>query len=449
VLYRGQTPAEAELHYLENAKKLAMYGIDLHQAKDSEGVEILLGVCCSGLLVYRDRLRINRFAWGKILKISYKRNNFYIKIRPGEFDQFESTVGFKLASHKMAKRLWKTAVEHHTFFRLREPEPPQQGLLSKLGSSFQYTGRTEYQTRQAAILIDRPAPSFDRMASKRFVGSRSMDGGRATTHSEPNLNKDHAGNFDNDIIDPYESATLDMRGRLAMQRKSVPFAYTEDDRNMVVMGDAQRSSFDGGLQDSDDSSDQEDPVKKPADKKGGSAKDAKGSAANQPYDQIVVTKTVYVTSAPPTALNKEMFPPDDIRVEADTSAHPEVKQSVGVVSSQPINQIFLKTDRSPIDMTAADTSPVLSTEQQSTTVRTTTTTTTTVKRIVDGDDVDDKNGVSTVIQKRIVISTDGDVDHDKALAEAIQSVTDMNPDWSVEKIEVETQPDVEINGTKD
>lgn len=44
----------------------------------------MLGVCASGLLIYRDRLRINRFAWPKILKISYKRNNFYIKIRPGE-----------------------------------------------------------------------------------------------------------------------------------------------------------------------------------------------------------------------------------------------------------------------------------------------------------------------------------------------------------------------------
>ncbi len=116
--FRGQTPAEAELHFLENAKKLAMYGVDLHPAKDSEGVDIMLGVCASGLSVYRDRLRINRFAWPKILKISYKRHNFYIKIRPGEYEQFESTVCFKLINHRAAKKLWKVCVEHHTFFRL-------------------------------------------------------------------------------------------------------------------------------------------------------------------------------------------------------------------------------------------------------------------------------------------------------------------------------------------
>ena len=94
-----------------------MYGVNLHPAKDSDSVDILLGVCASGLLVYKDKLRINRFAWPKILKISYKRNNFYIKIRPGEFETFESTIGFKLGNHKAAKRLWKVCVEHHTFFR--------------------------------------------------------------------------------------------------------------------------------------------------------------------------------------------------------------------------------------------------------------------------------------------------------------------------------------------
>ncbi|CAH2284790.1 band 3 isoform X1 [Pelobates cultripes] len=173
--YRGMTPAEAEMHFLENAKKLSMYGVDLHHAKDSEGVEIMLGVCASGLLIYRDRLRINRFAWPKVLKISYKRNNFYIKIRPGEFEQFESTIGFKLPNHRAAKRLWKVCVEHHTFFRLLLPEAPPKKFLA-LGSKFRYSGRTQAQTRRASALIDRPAPYFERSSSKRYTMSRSLDG---------------------------------------------------------------------------------------------------------------------------------------------------------------------------------------------------------------------------------------------------------------------------------
>ncbi|XP_077546677.1 erythrocyte membrane protein band 4.1 like coracle isoform X1 [Haemaphysalis longicornis] len=174
--HKGQTPAEAELHYLENAKKLAMYGVDLHQARDSEGVDITLGVCASGLLVYRDRLRINRFAWPKILKISYKRNNFYIKIRPGEFEQFESTIGFKLANHRAAKRLWKVCVEHHTFFRLMSPEPATKPrpFLPRFGSKFRYSGRTQYQTRQASARIDRPPPHFERTRSNKRFSSQTL-----------------------------------------------------------------------------------------------------------------------------------------------------------------------------------------------------------------------------------------------------------------------------------
>ncbi|XP_056591319.1 band 4.1-like protein 1 isoform X3 [Triplophysa dalaica] len=173
--YRGMTPAEAEMNFLENAKKLSMYGVDLHHAKDSEGIDIMLGVCANGLLIYRDRLRINRFAWPKILKISYKRSNFYIKIRPGEYEQFESTIGFKLPNHRAAKRLWKVCIEHHTFFRLVSPEPPPKGFMV-MGSKFRYSGRTQAQTRQASALIDRPAPQVERSTSKRYLLSRSLDG---------------------------------------------------------------------------------------------------------------------------------------------------------------------------------------------------------------------------------------------------------------------------------
>ncbi|XP_050571076.1 protein 4.1 isoform X1 [Cygnus atratus] len=177
--YRSMTPAQADLEFLENAKKLSMYGVDLHQAKDLEGVDITLGVCSSGLLVYKDKLRINRFPWPKVLKISYKRSSFFIKIRPGEQEQYESTIGFKLPSYRAAKKLWKVCVEHHTFFRLTSTEAIPKSRFLALGSKFRYSGRTQAQTRQASAMIDRPAPQFERTASKR--ASRSLDGAKRAT----------------------------------------------------------------------------------------------------------------------------------------------------------------------------------------------------------------------------------------------------------------------------
>uniref|UniRef100_A0A803YIG4 Protein 4.1 n=1 Tax=Meleagris gallopavo TaxID=9103 RepID=A0A803YIG4_MELGA len=180
--YRSMTPAQADLEFLENAKKLSMYGVDLHHAKDLEGVDITLGVCSSGLLVYKDKLRINRFPWPKVLKISYKRSSFFIKIRPGEQEQYESTIGFKLPSYRAAKKLWKVCVEHHTFFRLTSTEAIPKSRFLALGSKFRYSGRTQAQTRQASAMIDRPAPQFERTASKR--ASRSLDGAVAVITPE-------------------------------------------------------------------------------------------------------------------------------------------------------------------------------------------------------------------------------------------------------------------------
>ncbi|XP_026055205.1 band 4.1-like protein 1 isoform X5 [Carassius auratus] len=241
--YRGMSPAEAEINFLENAKKLSMYGVDLHHAKDSEGIDIMLGVCASGLLIYRDRLRINRFAWPKILKISYKRSNFYIKIRPGEvekkYEQFESTIGFKLPNHRASKRLWKVCIEHHTFFRLVSPEPPPKGFLV-IGSKFRYSGRTQAQTRQASALIDRPAPQFERSISRRYLLSRSIDGESALgdtmdrlsqhTSSEPvhSLPRDE---LDQDYLEPSLDQDLDQDHEQAedqrLERDSTPSKTVE------------------------------------------------------------------------------------------------------------------------------------------------------------------------------------------------------------------------------
>ncbi|XP_077669161.1 band 4.1-like protein 2 isoform X1 [Eretmochelys imbricata] len=204
--HRGLTPAQADSHFLENAKRLSMYGVDLHHAKDSEGVDIMLGVCANGLLIYKDRLRINRFAWPKILKISYKRSNFYIKVRPAELEQFESTIGFKLPNHRAAKRLWKVCVEHHTFYRLVSPEQPPKAKFLTLGSKFRYSGRTQAQTQQASNLIDRPAPYFERTSSKRV--SRSLDGAPV-------------GITDQSLLRDFSAATLGPTGDMVFAGEAV------------------------------------------------------------------------------------------------------------------------------------------------------------------------------------------------------------------------------------
>ncbi|KAM5164118.1 band 4.1-like protein 2 [Mantella aurantiaca] len=200
---RGLTPAQADINFLENAKKLSMYGVDLHHAKDSEGVDITLGVCSNGLLIYKDRLRINRFAWPKILKISYKRSNFFIKVRPGELEQFESTIGFKLPNHRSAKRLWKVCVENHTFYRLSSPEQPPKAKFLTLGSKFRYSGRTQAQTKDASMRIDRPAPYFERTSSKRV--SRSLDGAPIGSITDQSLLKEGP-----DAVDGVVSGRVDV-----------------------------------------------------------------------------------------------------------------------------------------------------------------------------------------------------------------------------------------------
>ncbi|XP_072572306.1 protein 4.1b isoform X8 [Paramormyrops kingsleyae] len=177
--YRSMSPAQADMMFLENAKKLSMYGVDLHQAKDLEGVDIMLGVCSSGLMVYKDKLRINRFPWPKVLKISYKRSSFFIKVRASEQEQYESMIGFKLPNYRASKKLWKVCVEHHTFFRLTSVEATTPRKFLALGSKFRYSGRTQAQTRQASSMINRPAPQFQRSASKRV--SRSLDGAAVAT----------------------------------------------------------------------------------------------------------------------------------------------------------------------------------------------------------------------------------------------------------------------------
>lgn len=80
-MHRGQLPADAEYNYLEHAKRLDMYGIDLHKATDSSNKDLQLGVTSIGLLVFQNNIRVNTFSWSKMVKVSFKRKDFFIQLR--------------------------------------------------------------------------------------------------------------------------------------------------------------------------------------------------------------------------------------------------------------------------------------------------------------------------------------------------------------------------------
>uniref|UniRef100_A0A4W3JTL4 Protein 4.1 n=1 Tax=Callorhinchus milii TaxID=7868 RepID=A0A4W3JTL4_CALMI len=375
--HRAMTPAQADLQFLENAKKLSMYGVDFHPAKDLEGVDIMLGVCSGGLLVYKDRLRINRFAWPKVLKISYKRSSFFIKIRPGE-DQCESTVGFKLPNYRAAKKLWKVCVEHHTFFRLTTPEGTPKSKFPSLGSKFRYSGRTQAQTREASALIDRPAPRFERTASKR--ASRSLDGAAvvetpdkspqaATATSAPTISQSHS-----------------------VEASSPPTVQTMKVTDPKV------------------------------------AKDEMKIEGKQ--EETIVAKREPV----PT---QEVKPP---LVKTQTVTISDVSNAENEIATKEVPVVHTETKTITYEAAQLEDGNgepgVLMSAQTITSETVSTTTTTQITKTVKG------GISETRIEKRIVITGDADVDHDQALAQAIKEAKEQHPDMSVTKVVVHQETEI-------
>ncbi|XP_072835683.2 protein 4.1 isoform X32 [Pogona vitticeps] len=448
--YRSMTPAQADLEFLENAKKLSMYGVDLHQAKDLEGVDITLGVCSSGLLVYKDKLRINRFPWPKVLKISYKRSSFFIKIRPGEQEQYESTIGFKLSSYRAAKKLWKVCVEHHTFFRLTSTEAIPKSRFLVLGSKFRYSGRTQAQTRQASALIDRPAPQFERTASKR--ASRSLDGAVAVVTpdrsprptSAPAIAQSH-------ITEPTPPALPESKEpEITKSEKETVRKEAKCEETVPEKGKTETLE---GVQDLDKTQEE---IKKHHANISELKKNFMESVPEprpSEWDKRLSThspfRTLNINGQIPTGVEGvkkatfqscERQPP---LVKTQTVTISDV--SSNVKSEIPTKEVpIVHTETKTITYEAAQTDDgsgdldpgVLLTAQTITSETTSSTTTTQITKTV-------KGGISeTRIEKRIVITGDADIDHDKVLVQAIKEAKEQHPDMSVTKVVVHQETEI-------
>ncbi|XP_062818892.1 protein 4.1 isoform X6 [Anolis carolinensis] len=470
--YRSMTPAQADLEFLENAKKLSMYGVDLHQAKDLEGVDITLGVCSSGLLVYKDKLRINRFPWPKVLKISYKRSSFFIKIRPGEQEQYESTIGFKLPSYRAAKKLWKVCVEHHTFFRLTSTEAIPKSRFLVLGSKFRYSGRTQAQTRQASALIDRPAPQFERTASKR--ASRSLDGVAVVTPdrsprptSAPAIAQSHlAEPTSPPVPDNKEPAVTKPEKETTRKEVKVEEAPAEKSKAELTEGVQQRAEK------------EEEPIrmrKKRSKRLDGENiyirhsnlmledLDKTQEEIKKHHANISELKKNFMESVPeprPSEWDKRLSTHSPFRtlningqIPSGVEGPPLVKTQTVTISDVsntvkseiPTKEVpIVHTETKTITYEAAQTDDgskdidpgVLLTAQTITSETTSSTTTTQITKTV-------KGGISeTRIEKRIVITGDADIDHDQVLVQAIKEAKEQHPDMSVTKVVVHQETEI-------
>ncbi|NXO09690.1 EPB41 protein, partial [Oriolus oriolus] len=488
--YRSMTPAQADLEFLENAKKLSMYGVDLHQAKDLEGVDITLGVCSSGLLVYKDKLRINRFPWPKVLKISYKRSSFFIKIRPGEQEQYESTIGFKLPSYRAAKKLWKVCVEHHTFFRLTSTEAIPKSRFLALGSKFRYSGRTQAQTRQASALIDRPAPQFERTASKR--ASRSLDGAVAVITPErsprptsaPAIAQSHPAEpapAKPDVKDVATSKVGKETAKSDVRREEFP---PEKAKEPVDASRVRKTHTEvtvpttNGAQPQQPAEKEEELIrmrKKRSKRLDGENiyirhsnlmledLDKTQEEIKKHHANISELKKNFMESVPeprPSEWDKRLSTHSPFRslnvngqIPTGADGPPLVKTqtvtisdvSSAVKSEIPTKEVpIVHTETKTITYEAAQTDGgngdldpgILLTAQTITSETTSSTTTTQITKTV-------KGGISeTRIEKRIVITGDADVDHDQVLAQAIKAAKEQHPDMSVTKVVVHQETEI-------
>ncbi|XP_017728184.1 PREDICTED: protein 4.1 isoform X20 [Rhinopithecus bieti] len=434
--YRSMTPAQADLEFLENAKKLSMYGVDLHKAKDLEGVDIILGVCSSGLLVYKDKLRINRFPWPKVLKISYKRSSFFIKIRPGEQEQYESTIGFKLPSYRAAKKLWKVCVEHHTFFRLTSTDTIPKSKFLALGSKFRYSGRTQAQTRQASALIDRPAPHFERTASKR--ASRSLDGAAA--------------------VDSADRSPRPTSAPAIAQGQVAEGGVLDASAEKTVVPKAQKETVKAEVKKEDEPPEQAEPEPTEAWKD----LDKSQEEIRKHHASISELKKNFMESVPeprPSEWDKRLsthspFRTLNVNGQIPTGEGPPLVKTQTVTISDNTNAVkseiptkdvpIVHTETKTITYEAAQTDDnsgdldpgVLLTAQTITSETTSSTTTTQITKTV-------KGGISeTRIEKRIVITGDADIDHDQVLVQAIKEAKEQHPDMSVTKVVVHQETEI-------
>ncbi|XP_066507057.1 band 4.1-like protein 4 [Hoplias malabaricus] len=176
----GQSPAEAENNYLNIAKALEMYGVDLHPVFGEKQSEYFLGLTPVGVVVYKNKTQVGKYFWPRITKVFFKETQFELRVLGKDCN--ETSFFFEAPSKTACKNLWKCCVEHHTFFRMPENDSTaltrKLSKLSSLGSRHRYSGKTAMQMGKDQLVgLPRPDLEVVRTRSKTYPKRSSQPTG--------------------------------------------------------------------------------------------------------------------------------------------------------------------------------------------------------------------------------------------------------------------------------
>ncbi|KAG8442542.1 hypothetical protein GDO86_011371 [Hymenochirus boettgeri] len=79
--HSGLGQAEAESCYINIARTLDFYGVEMHSGRDLHNLDLLIGITSGGIAVYRKLICTSFYPWVNILKISFKRKKFFLQQR--------------------------------------------------------------------------------------------------------------------------------------------------------------------------------------------------------------------------------------------------------------------------------------------------------------------------------------------------------------------------------
>lgn len=434
---RGQTPSEAENQFLDHCKHLALYGIHLFKAisdKDKKPVDV--GIGAAGINIYQDEQKTHSFSWQNIIKIGYRRTYFSIKLKAGTVEKNEKTLYFKLPNHVAAKRTWKCAVEHHTFFRLIQPEDKTHKSFFNFGSQrFRYQGRTQFQTKIASQMFDKPS-TVDRAPSAMSQPIATAENQKLQTLNLTDSELEQR-QFERDKSNKKDKKKR-KKGENETSGETSDSEHDEKREFAIVEFEPESGQPYTTVSTWQETSDLPEQVEVYTDENGRQitrtvkSSQVKHTVQTQSFQNYIVDGDQVPVGVVDVERSREQLTPLGQKASSSTSSDVQNGggENGGIVETQTRTMTYEAQggeNSAPPGWAEEGLGEYVS--SKSVTQGNRTIETITYKTEKDGI-------VETHVEHRVTIHSDGDIDHDAELSQAILEATQMNPDMVVEKIEV-------------